>query len=143
MEGFISKLYDPVCQPPPPRVRVNEIVDSINKRVSPTTKNKDDKSTANTVNNKNTNTNTNKRDGFLPPPPPPRVPPGFQPRGRSRNHSFSFERPDRPRSHSREQDSSRRQHSRERPSVWGREFTHHHSRHVSGGVPFQGPSQPQ
>ena len=126
-----------------PRVRVNELVDNINKRVNPTAKNKDDESTTNTVNtvnNRDINTNTNKHNSSI--LPPPRVPPGFQDRARSRTHSFSHNRTDRPRSHSRGQDSSRRYHSRERPSIWERENTHQ-NRSLSGGVLFQGPSQPQ
>ena len=131
--------------PPPPHIgppgRVNELVESINKRASASGQNKDNKNISHTVNTLNMNTHTHKHDGFMPPRPPPRVPPGFQVQYRSRAHSVSG-RLERPRHHSREVDNYRRARSGDRSCpVWGPGTAPELSGTLTGGIPFQGPSQ--
>ena len=129
--------------PPPPHAgppgRVGELVESINKRTSVTNTNKVNKIIENTANTLSSNTETGNPGGSMPPPPTSKVPPGFRPRDRGRAHSFS-ERPMRP--HSREPDSYRRAHSRDRSCpVWDRGPVPQLSGTLTGGIPFQGPSQ--
>ena len=130
--------------PPPPHIgppgRVNELVESINKRASASGQNKDSKNISHTVNTLNLNTHTHKHDGFMPPRPPPRVPPGFQVQYRSRAHSVSG-RLERPRHHSREADNRRARSGDRSCPVWGPGTAPELSGTLTGGIPFQGPRQ--